>query len=278
MKKSKEPRLGIIEVAPEDLVIIGLDTSDGPEHKRYDPRIKLPVSEALVSSISRIWFGTVACVDVDGRLEIQFGRQRTRAARALNARLVAAGRTPILIRAQVVSQGDERLLTDMSIMENECRQDDDSFTKAVKTKAYLAGDHLGKRTVEEAMVAFGCSEATINSRLGLLEMAPQVQEAVSKGDISLANALALRDLSPEAQAAAILVKARAKAKGLRPPRVAGEAPTPSTKPTKRAVLNLARELGGAYQLALLWAIGEVSQEAASENEQIAKAFSAGKKR
>lgn len=281
MKKTKpaprvKSKINIFEVDPQDLTIVGLDTEDGPEHPRVGGesglvRVKLPVSDQLIRSIQRRWFGTVAAVENGDRLEIVFGRQRTKAARVVNTRLAEAGRPPIKILVQVVPAGDEHLLSDITISENECRQDDDAYTKALKTRDYMKGDALGPRTIEEAAIAFGCSEATVKSRLETLTLSPKLQEAVAEG-LPIANALALKSLTPEAQDAAAVVKMKAREKGKRAPRVPGESATPSTKPTKRAVKGLAQALGGVHQLSLLWAIGEIDKGACTENPQIAEAF------
>src|ERR1044071_4250279 len=67
---------------PDDLVIIGLDTDDGPEHPLYDPRIKGDISEPEIRNVE--YFGIITPVQVrryDNRLEVVNGRGRVRKAR-----------------------------------------------------------------------------------------------------------------------------------------------------------------------------------------------------
>lgn len=71
-----------IQVDPNDVIIIGYDTDDGPEHALYDPRAKEPVSRHLCKSIEEEGFQSVIQLKETAEgLVVISGRQRVKAAR-----------------------------------------------------------------------------------------------------------------------------------------------------------------------------------------------------
>ena len=186
-------------VDPKILLIVGLDTDDGPEHPLYDERINLPIDEALVRSLSR--YGNVQDVLVrkdrkTGRIEVVFGRQRVRAMRVVNQRLKKSGQParPIVAR-NVLS--DDLTAFGKSVTENSLRRDDTTMGKAHKmdTMLRLSG------TDAECAVAFGVSTTAIRQWKKLLTLDPKVQEAIDSGEFSASAAMNLADLEPSEQVA-----------------------------------------------------------------------------
>lgn len=92
-------RASLFKYSPFAFVIIGLDTSDGPEHPAYDERIKIPLTHpklaALIKSIMRSGVRSPVGFKRDGELLIaQEGRQRIRCAREAVKLLIAEGLLP----------------------------------------------------------------------------------------------------------------------------------------------------------------------------------------
>lgn len=98
-------RLGGFRFDPDVLVIIGLDTKDGPEHELWDERALLPYSEEMVLSLMDL--GCLKTITVrkgeDGRPEIVDGRGRAIAGREANRRLRKLGKTELLVTIPAMS-------------------------------------------------------------------------------------------------------------------------------------------------------------------------------
>lgn len=192
-------------VPPEDLTIIGLDTADGPEHPLYDERVLLPLDEPLVRNI--MCHGVIEPVIIrkngDDVVEVIDGRQRVRAARAACKRLEAEGKEPVLVPV-VRRVGRDAEHYGVMISANEIRRDDTPLAKARKAGRYLA---MG-RTEEDAAEQFGVDIVTIKGWLRLLDLAPEVQEAV---DLNKLSALAAKQFAglPRAEQVAMLATMQA---------------------------------------------------------------------
>lgn len=185
-------------MAPEDLVIIGLDTDDGPEHPLYHARVNLPLDEQKIANIDA--HGIIQPVQVrknGGAAEVVAGRQRVRMARVVNERRRARdGRKYVPLLVPVVkSDGDEKMLAARSYSENAVRTNDDVIEEA-KNMARLKAQGY---TEKEVAVHFGCSHSVVLKRLGLLELAPPVIKAVQSGKIAPTMALGLKGLSHDEQ-------------------------------------------------------------------------------
>lgn len=180
-------RLNAFGMDPDKLVIIGLDTQDGPEHPLYDERIKLKLDEGLVRNI--MVYGVIETVtvtkDADGLPLVVVGRQRVRCAREANKRLTAEGKKPILVPC-MTKRGEQNTMFGVMISENENRQEDSIITKARKASRMIS---VCRTTETEAAAAFGVSRPTLSSWLKLLDLDPALVKAIDRGEISANLAL-----------------------------------------------------------------------------------------
>ena len=197
------------KIDPEDFVIIGLDTDDGPEHPAWDERANLPVNDALVQGMIAVgFFGAVICdKHDDGRPRVRKGRQRVKAARAANKILRVKGMEPILVTALGYTKGtDERTKLLMSIAENELRVDDAPMVKAAKAAralASLGADDRETRRLVATAFGFG-SLSMLDELLRLRESGtPELLRAVREEKIAPAAAAAVAALPAGKQAAVV---------------------------------------------------------------------------
>ncbi len=257
-------------VDPKELVVIGLDTDhkSEAEHPLYDPRVKLKLDDHMVANVMRYGVLETVIVRRNGeKYEVVAGRQRVRWARAANEKLIAEGKEPIKVPT-MLKRGDDAEMYGVLISENEIRQGDDALTQARKMERFLA---MG-RSEEEAAVAFGVSVSTIKGRMKILEMSTMTQKAVAKGEIAIHEALAFAKLSHDDQDKAIEEHKKAHAEGRRASKPKGAGKTHGDKATKTQILAVARHLSGTAQMALLWAVGEIEEKAASEDKKFAGAL------
>lgn len=197
---------------PNELVIIGLDTKDGPEHELWDERIKLPVDDKVVANITTYGVKEPVIVrkGVDGRVEVVDGRGRTRASREANKLLKKSGEELLYVPV-VFESGDEVHMQGVSISLNEIRRDDDTIVKAEKCMRLLARNG---NDIKAAAGAFGVSTAAIKNWIKVGELTPKVKKAVAAGEISASAAAELHGLEKEEQIAKLdKLLAGAKANG-----------------------------------------------------------------
>jgi ParB family chromosome partitioning protein len=174
----------IFMMDPDDVVVVGLDTKDGPEHPLHDERARLPVDENMVLDImARGIISPITLRKNGDALEVQVGRQRVKSAREANIRLKKEKRPTISVPAMVRRDDDEDALAVM-ISENEKRVDDDQLTKAKKLKRFL---DIGG-TEEDAVVMFGVTKVSLKNWLSLLDLDSKVQHMVSDGKLSASAA------------------------------------------------------------------------------------------
>jgi ParB family chromosome partitioning protein len=185
---------------PDDIVIIGLDTDDGPEHPLYDDRIKLPLNEEMIANLDAKGIINPVKIRKNGDVaECVAGRQRVRMAREINRRRKERNPRkwiPLLVPC-TKADGDERSMQSLGYSENAVRTNDDVIQEA-RNMARMKGQGC---TEEEIAIDFGCSKAKVLKRLGLLELATPVQRAVRSGSISPTTALSLKTLSHDEQKA-----------------------------------------------------------------------------
>lgn len=188
-------RLNAFGVDPDDLVIIGYDTDDGPEHPLYDERAKLPVSEEMVVDIMGQGVLLYVLVRKNGdAVEVSDGRQRVKATREANKRRKKDGLEPILVPC-VVKKGDDATMMGIGIAANELRQDDPLSIKAAKLQRYLATG----RNEKDAAIRFGVTLQTIKNWGRLSDLDPKVVKAIEEGRIPASAGYALADLSRDEQ-------------------------------------------------------------------------------
>ena len=194
-------RGNLYQFDPNELVVIGVDTKDGPEHELWDERIRLPLEESMILNLQAIGVKESVIVrkgtSAKGGYEVVDGRRRVLHAREANKRLKKAGE-PLLYVPALIEQGDETHMTGVSISLNEIRKDDDTLTKAEKCMRLL---HRNGNDHKAAAIAFGVSVAAIKNWAKVAELTPKVKKAVAAGEISASAAAELHGLEKEAQIA-----------------------------------------------------------------------------
>lgn len=187
-------RRSYLSMHPSSLTVVGVDTTDGPEHPLWDERIHLPVNESLVASIIADGIIEPVIGETDGdRTLVVAGRQRV-----LHARLAQARghdvRVPVILR-----RGDAKAMMGVAITENEIRTGDTPITRAKKALRMV---NLGASEAEVAQ-KFGVKPETISEWLKLTELDPKVQAQVHSGEIGVNAGLAIAELPRSAQASIV---------------------------------------------------------------------------
>lgn len=182
---------------PNDPVIIGVDTKDGPEHELYDERAFLPLVEETVVNFMAV--GVLEPIVVrrspKGKAEVVDGRRRVLHAREANRRLKKLGE-PLLKLMAVAKDGDEVFYQKIAIALNELRESDAVMTKVEKCARLLArngGD------LKEAQIAFGVTKQAINQWMKIHGLAKKVKNAIARGEIAPTAAAQLSELTREEQ-------------------------------------------------------------------------------
>lgn len=180
---------------PFKLIIAGLDKGD-KTHPYYDPRVELPLDEAMVLNIME--YGVTQPINVvkDGDdAWVLAGRRRVLHAREACRRLKKGGMKPILVPA-VQKRGDEKRMLGIFVSENEIREDDSITAKAAKAQRLIDAGY----TVEEiATTVYGVSQTAVKGWLKVLDCDTKVRKAVDEGAISASAAAKLADLPREEQ-------------------------------------------------------------------------------
>jgi ParB family chromosome partitioning protein len=177
---------------PEELILV-LDEQD----PLYDPRVHLPLDEALVLNV--MVNGVIEPVIITVNTpKVIIGRQRVKAAREANKRLAAEGKETIRIPA-LRRRGEDSDLYGVLITENELRRGDTPLEQVRKAQKLL---NLGKRP-EEVCIAFGWKLPTLKVMLKLLDCDPKVKHAVATGQVSVSAAARLAPLERPAQRKAL---------------------------------------------------------------------------
>lgn len=253
-----EGTTSLLSFDPDKLVLV--EDKNSP---LYDPRIDLPLDEAMVNSILTLGVQEPVLVwkdPEDGQVKVVAGRQRVKNAREANKRLRDRGQPPIFVPG-VVRRGDSKDLALVMIVENEIREDDTPVGRAQKMQRLLGYGH----PEDKIATVFGVSIQTVKLSLKLLECCAAVRKAVDDGKINLGHARALADLPPEEQKAKVeeLIAAGESLKGHEKSRkqkaIVNDGPRMKTKKEIKAELETAR---GARKAALEWVLGlnEESEE------------------
>lgn len=177
---------------PDDVVI-----EEEENNPLFDERAAVAVNEALVNDIMNERQGVLQPVivrKIGNQPYVVDGRQRVKACREANRRLVESRVEPLLIPA-INWRGDDKAAIGAMISANEHRLEDSVLTKAQKLARYL---NTGASTTDAA-VHFGVSRATISNWLRLLELDEKVKKLVSAGKLSATAAAELHDLPRDEQ-------------------------------------------------------------------------------
>ncbi len=194
-KEGEGTRRSYTMMDPNDLVVIGLDTKDGPEHALYDVRIKLPLDEMLVRNIQAYGVLEPVLAVKDGdTFQVVAGRRRVLHAREAAKRQEAAGE--VVLKVPVLTKrGEDTYLFGIARSENGMRVNDGALTNARNAQRML---DMGA-TEQEIAIAFGVKTGAIKEWLTLLGLAPKVRTAVEKGVLSASAAVGLAKLPKEEQ-------------------------------------------------------------------------------
>lgn len=202
------PRAQIFYLDPNKVVIIGLDTKDGPEHRLYDPRVKLPVLEEQLANVRKhkiLEAGLISKEKLPGgetRDVVVDGRQRTRWARAVNLEIreecssdedyeKRMVRVPFILK----SQGDKAALKSMGTAAN-MRAESNILTKALDVQGMLDSGHHNKHDIA---VDLGVTVQAVDSWLQVLTLGKKMQDAVRNGVMAPSAAIQYSDVSEEEQ-------------------------------------------------------------------------------
>jgi ParB-like chromosome segregation protein Spo0J len=255
-------------VPPERLIIIGLDTKDGPEHALYDERVHMPLEPAKIQAAKR-WIAHAKVVEVrrngkdkagEDLLEVVHGRMTTRYARAANKEIKADGGDPLLVDVKVIG-GTDRDLAAAAFVENAIRTEESVQDKAAKALR-LVQQHAW--SIKDVATMAGVTQTTVKSWLEYFDLDKTVQDKVARGEIKATAALPLAKKPREEQRALVAKIEKAKANGKRPTLREVRAETCKTAPKyappsrKQIVALLGSEkiIPAAAREALEWATGE----------------------
>lgn len=191
------PRSEVKWYPPEDVLIVGIDTGDGPSHELFDAESNdAPVIEADVLFTMEHGIIQATLAKRDGKRLLQVaGRGRNRQLRAANPRLVADGKLPKLLPVVIV-QGDVRKMRALRHGENSHRREINPMARARE-----AQELLQSMPESDAAVTLGLGISQFRNVLKLLDLAPKTAKAVTAGRLSATAASNLAELSAADQEA-----------------------------------------------------------------------------
>jgi ParB-like chromosome segregation protein Spo0J len=185
------PRKEVKMYDPSVAVIIGLDTDDGPSHPLFDGESNdAPLIEADVQfTYEHGILQPVSCKRDGKSILVVFGRGRTRQLREANKRRIKDGLKPWFLPVQIVL-GDAVKMLALKHGENSHRRELNPMARA--RDAY---DLSQQMTEEKAATVMGLGINQFRNVLKLLDLAPAVAKAVTKGELSATAATELTGLS-----------------------------------------------------------------------------------
>jgi ParB family transcriptional regulator, chromosome partitioning protein len=159
------------------------------EHNPYQPRKRFDDDELAQLTTSIREHGVLQPLVVraiDGKFQLIAGERRLKAAQA-------AGLEDVPVH--VVEFNDQQVY-EAALVENIQRSDLNPIEKAAGFKDYL--DRYGM-THDQLGAKLGIDRTTVSNLLGLLNLAPDVQDAVRLGQISLGHAKVLKGIADHAR-------------------------------------------------------------------------------
>lgn len=204
------PRQDIKMYDPNEVIIIGIDTSDGPSHWGYDgDSNKEPLLEASVAFTVEYGIIQPLLGRRDGeKIVIVAGRGRTRLLREANVQRVASGQAPWHLPVRIV-KGDEKRMRILKTAENSHRREQNPMARA--RQAYELSQLMPEA---EAAQSMGLGLPQFKAVIKFLDLAPEVVKVVEKGGLKPTAALELVSLS-EADQTARLAEIMASSNGKR---------------------------------------------------------------
>jgi ParB family chromosome partitioning protein len=174
-----EEKAAAVEAVPESPGTVELDLI---RPNPYQPRAEFDEEDirTLADSIRRqgLLQPVVVRPAAGGFFELVAGERRWRAARVAGLAGVPA----------VIRQVDDRKMLELALVENLQRRDLNPIEKARAFKQLM---QLNSWTQEQLAEAVGMGRPTVANYLRLLELPAEVQEAVSRGTITMGHARAL---------------------------------------------------------------------------------------
>lgn len=206
------PRQEVKLYDPFVVVVIGIDTEDGPSHWAYDEDSnKNPLLEADVKFTYENGIIQNVLGKRDGdTIVIVAGRGRTRLLREANKRRIADGLPPWLLPVKIV-MGDARKMLVLKHGENSHRREQSPFVRA--QQAYELSQQFPE---DEAATIMGLGLKQFRDLQRLLDVGPAVKKAVLNGDLKQTAAIelaALPEVKQEEQLATIMATATENGKG-----------------------------------------------------------------
>lgn len=208
-KAFEAPRNSTFLMDPEEIVIVGHDTKDGPGHPLYATDCNDPLDDAFVENIYQHGVDTdVTITKWEGRPCAVVGRTRIRGARAANKRRKKEGLPLIRVGCKVVS-GTEIKLARRKIRENNVRKVVNVLQKA-EDAAYLLDQGV---PLDEVAVEFQVTPQTVKEWIAVLGTTADVRKAVRDGKIGATAASKIAKLEGGDAQREALAKVIASGKG-----------------------------------------------------------------
>lgn len=242
------PRQSLFLLTPEELIIIGRDTQDGPSHPRYDVRAHNSFEEPIV--LGMMEFGVEEIVSVvkvgDNKYEILNGRQRTINAREANRRLREMGAPTLRVKVQI-KRGSDARLANLMLLLNEHRVLDTPYGLGQKAQQRL---DMGC-TMAEVALFMKVTEGTVKNYISLLDLKPEIQKMVIHGEVPASKGYELAAKGEKGQKAFLERLENGSRSG-----------PPKRTPSKTALRKLveAGELPELVLMGLKFALGDIQLE------------------
>lgn len=211
------------------------------EHNPYQPRKQFDDDELAQLTASVREHGVLqplAVRNVDGKYQLIAGERRLRAAQA-------AGHSDVPVH--VIEFNDQQVY-EAALVENIQRSDLNPIEKAQGFKDYL--ERYGM-THDQLGAKLGIDRTSVSNLVGLLNLAPDVQDAVRIGQITLGHAKVLKGVQDHARQSALCkqiilqnLSVRALEALLKEPPVEGKEPTakPAAAEKTQHVVGVENEL------------------------------------
>lgn len=166
---------------PDECIIIGLDTDDGPEHPLYDRRVerlktmgRAAVADLIDSIVANKQISDVSCRTNGDTVEVGCGKHRVFALRFIKKEgLAEAFNVRVCYPRLTDDQWRDRILA-----ENLDRHDSDAFTEAL-----AFADYVNARSVGDLARVIHAKKKTVEAILALVQMPKGVQQLVTEHGI-----------------------------------------------------------------------------------------------
>jgi len=245
-------RGNIFLVDPDDLYM-----ETDPSKAYYDSRVHHTYEEHVVRGMLKHGVKeTTLATKLGDRVILLDGRQRVINAREAKRRQLKDGMDPrdtIRVRVQI-ERGNEAVLEEVGMIGNLHRRRMNPVTEAEYIAKYLGQGH----TEEQAAEFCGFTVKTVQNRLRLLELCPEVRQAITEEQVPASTAMKWSNLPVEEQwkrlDAILNPKPKAKKPRIRRP----------GKKKVSAVLESNGSVPEPVRAAIRWIQGEITDEEACE--------------